>query len=155
MVSKKFGDLLVSAELVHSEMWRKGTILMRFELGDEYEIYHVSPVDVKKFRASPPPNFIEFMELESWISDVLNEAMINSIDNLVWDLIESEYVYSFWLSDLTRAQMEELAERYGFSTRTLMEWHAVQITDDDGYVIGGCEVEDPFLNPLNKLNPRD
>ena len=34
MVSKKFGDLLVSAELEEDEMWRRGTIRIDFEKGD-------------------------------------------------------------------------------------------------------------------------
>ena len=155
MVSKKFGDLLVEVELEDSEMWREGTIRMRFDLGSAYETYHVSPPDIEKFRNNhSSPAFIEFIQPAGWIRDLLDDAIMIAIDALVWDLIEQKSTFNVWFSELSKAQIEEFSELYGFDLKDLMDSGSAHIRDADGQVIGGCEMQDPFYNPTNRLNPR-
>ena len=91
MVSKKFGDLLVEVELEDSEMYRRGTIRVHFELGAAYETYYVSPPDVKKFRYDDPsPKFIDLMRVTSWIRDYVDGSPSDEIDQMVRDLIKQE-----------------------------------------------------------------
>jgi len=94
MVSKKFGDLLVEAELEDSEMYRRGTIRVHFELGAAYETYYVSPPDVKKFRYDDPsPKFIDLMRVTSWIRDYVDGSPSDEIDQMVRDLIKQEITF--------------------------------------------------------------
>ena len=156
MVSKKFGDLLVEVELEEDEMWRKGTIRIDFEKGDLFDSVFVSPPDIEKFRNNhSSPAFIEFIQPAGWIRDLLDDAIMVAIDALVWDLIEQKSTFNVWFSELSKAQIEEFAERYGFDLEDLMDSGSAHIRDADGQVIGGCEMQDPFYNPTNKLNPRN
>jgi hypothetical protein len=94
MVSKKFGDLLVEVELEDSEMYRRGTIRVHFELGAAYETYYVSPPDVKKFRYDDPsPKFIDLMRVTSWIRDYVDGSPSDEIDQMVRDLIKQEITF--------------------------------------------------------------
>ena len=93
MVSKKFGDLLVEVDLEDSEMYRKGTISVHFELGAAYEFYSVSPPDIKKFRYDDPlPKFIDLVRVTGWIRDYVDGSPSDEIDQMVRDLIKQEII---------------------------------------------------------------
>ena len=157
MVSKKFGDLLVEVELEEDEMWRKGTIRIGLEKGDLYDCVYVSPPLVKEFRETPA-RIVDLVKFEDWMIAALTEggalSSLNddSLDDLVWDLIEQKTTFTFWMSGLTLMDMKKICDENDLDFEYVRQSLEVQFTKD-GHPCG-IDYHDPFHNPGNKLNGR-
>ena len=158
MVSKKFGDLLVSAELEEDEMWRQGTIRIDFEKGDLVDSVFVSPPLVRKFRRQRTP-ILDLVECKDWAMSALEEAGAlislndDALNDLVWDLIEQKTTFTFWVSGLTLVDMEEICDEHDLDWEDLRESLEARFTKD-GHPCG-IDSDDPFHNSSNRLNPRN
>ena len=157
MVSRKFGDLLVEVELEKSEMWRKGTIRIRLEKGDLHGEVFVSPPLVKEFRYTAKP-IVDLVKFEDWMMAALKEggALLSlnddSLDDLVWDLIEQKTTFTFWISGLTLMDVKKICDENDLDFERVRETFEVEFTKD-GHPCG-IDYHDPFYNPGNKLNGR-
>ena len=156
MISKKFGDFLVEVDLEEDEMWRKGTIRIDFEKGDLADSVFVSPPLVRQFRIDKTP-IVDLVRLEPWIMSALKEFGLlvylndDSLDDLVWDLIEQKTNLTFWISDLTLWDMKKICDENGLDWQDVRESLEARFTKD-GHPCG-IDHHDPFFNPGNKLNP--
>ena len=154
MSIRNLSGVIVLAALENDEMWRKGTIELTFTLGKQVEFYHLSPPDIEAFRSgSQNPKIIEFIKLDDWISEALTQQDLDELDNLVWDLIEKETTFTFWVSGLTLTDMEEICDDNGLDWGDLRESLEARFTKD-GHPCG-IDSDDPFHNPSNRLNPRN
>ena len=157
MISRKFGDFLVEVDLEEDEMWRKGTIRIDFEKGDLADSVFVSPPLVRQFRIEHTP-IVDLVRFEDWIMSALQEYGLlvylndDSLDDLIWDLIEQKTTFTFWISDLTLMDMKKICEENGLDWQDVRESLRARFTKD-GHPCG-IDHHDPFYNPGNKLNPR-
>ena len=158
-VEKTINGIDFYVELETDEMYRRGTVSVYAERGDDSEIWHIGPQYMQQFLYQDS-SVKNFMKLDQWMEDGLDTEGWAQLDELVGRLAEREITYCIWFRDgqgsqdfLTEAEMRVQAERFNFSADDAINSRSGAVmTDEDGQNLGGCYLNKLFDNPDGELN---
>ena len=158
-VKKTINGIDFYAELEIDEMYRRGTVCIDAERGEDSQSWHVGPDKMLRF-LNEDSSIKNFLELDQWMEDGLDAEGWAQLDALVEQLAKQEMTYTLWFREgrgklhwLTEKQVRELAPIFNFSADDAINSRSgAVVTDEDGDNIGGCYKDNPFDNPRGELN---
>jgi len=158
-VTKTINGIDFYVELETDEMYRRGTVCIDAERGEDSKSWHVGP-DGMLSLLNDNSSIKNYMQLDQWMEDGLDTEGWAELDALVEQLAKQEMTYTLWFRDgqgsqdfLTEAEMRVQAERFNFSADDAINSRSGAVmTDEDGDNIGGCYKDNPFDNPRGELN---
>jgi len=158
-MEKTINGIDFDVELETDEMYRRGTVSVYAERGEDSEIWHIGPQYMQQFLYQDS-SVKNFMKLDQWMEDGLDTEGWAQLDALVEQLAKQEMTYTLWFREgrgklhwLTEKQVRELAPIFNFSADDAINSRSGAVmTDEDGDNIGGCYKDNPFDNPRGELN---
>ena len=158
-LSKTISGIDFYVNLESSEMYRRGTVTIHAESGEESEVWHVGPENMREVIHNNS-SIKNYLKLDEWMEDGLDTDGWAQLDNLINQLVDREITYRIWFSDgqgsqdfLSEGEMRVQAEIFNFSAEdAISSPSGAVMVDEDGNSVGGCYRDDPFDNPRGELN---
>ena len=158
-VEKTINGIDFYVELETGEMWRRGTVCIDAERGEDSKSWHVGP-DGMLSLLNDNSSIKNYIQLDQWMEDGLDTEGWAQLDALVEQLAKQEMTYTLWFREgrgklhcLSEKQVRELAPIFNFSADDAINSRSGAVmTDDDGQNLGGCYLNKLFDNPDGELN---